>query len=64
MEQGVLGMEHSKAASPAWGAKAVIPVPELSKQCLASASSAACLGLKHETSVPSFSRNDAHSSRA
>lgn len=45
-------------------ARDVIPVPELSKQCLASSSSTACLGLKHETSVAGFSGNDAHSSRA
>lgn len=40
MEWDGLGMEHSRAARAPRGA---VPVPPLSKECLASSSSAACL---------------------
>lgn len=35
MEWNGLGMEHSRAA---WGPRGVVPVPPLSKECLASSS--------------------------
>lgn len=58
------GWSTAELQGPAGGARGVIAVPELSKRRLASPGSAAGLGLRHETSVPSFSRNDAHSSCA